>query len=88
VAPVTTRAIVLRGHDYGDSSRIIRFYTEAFGLLSVVAHGATATPLAARFGAAAAPERPGPERPGQGPDLPVRGLPRPVRRDEEEGTGL
>jgi DNA repair protein RecO (recombination protein O) len=39
VAAVTTRAIVLRGHDYGDSSRILRFYTEAFGLLSVVAHG-------------------------------------------------
>jgi DNA repair protein RecO (recombination protein O) len=29
----------LRAHDYGDSSRILRFYTEAFGLLSVVAHG-------------------------------------------------
>ena len=39
MAAVTTRAIVLRGHDYGDSSRIVRFYTEAFGLLSVVAHG-------------------------------------------------
>jgi DNA repair protein RecO (recombination protein O) len=39
MASVTTRAIVLRGHDYGDSSRILRFYTEAFGLLSVVAHG-------------------------------------------------
>ncbi len=39
MAAVTTRAIVLRGHDYGDSSRILRFYTEAFGLLSVVAHG-------------------------------------------------
>ena len=30
---------MLRAHDYGDSSRILRFYTEAFGLLSVVAHG-------------------------------------------------
>ena len=39
MAPVSTRAIVLRGHDYGDSSRILRFYTETFGLLSVVAHG-------------------------------------------------
>ena len=39
MGPVTTRAIVLRAHDYGDSSRILRFYTEAFGLLSVVAHG-------------------------------------------------
>jgi DNA repair protein RecO (recombination protein O) len=39
VAAVGTRAVVLRGHDYGDSSRILRFYTETFGLLSVVAHG-------------------------------------------------
>jgi DNA repair protein RecO (recombination protein O) len=39
VAAVSTRAVVLRAHDYGDSSRILRFYTEAFGLLSVVAHG-------------------------------------------------
>lgn len=39
MAPVSTRAIVLRGHDYGESSRILRFYTETFGLLSVVAHG-------------------------------------------------
>lgn len=30
---------MLRAHDYGDSSRILRFYTEGFGLLSVVAHG-------------------------------------------------
>ena len=39
MAAVGTRAVVLRGHDYGDSSRILRFYTESFGLLSVVAHG-------------------------------------------------
>lgn len=39
MAAVGTRAIVLRGHDYGDSSRILRFYTESHGLLSVVAHG-------------------------------------------------
>ena len=39
MAAVSTRAIVLRAHDYGDSSRILRFYTEGFGLLSVVAHG-------------------------------------------------
>lgn len=39
MAAVATHAIVLRGHDYGDSSRILRFYTEAHGLLSVVAHG-------------------------------------------------
>jgi DNA repair protein RecO (recombination protein O) len=39
VAPVTTRAVVLRGYDYGDSSRILRFYTEDHGVLSVVARG-------------------------------------------------
>jgi recombinational DNA repair protein (RecF pathway) len=39
MAPVTTRAILLRGHDYGDSSRILRFYTQGHGLLSVVARG-------------------------------------------------
>ena len=31
--------MLLRGHDYGDSSRILRFYTESHGLLSVVARG-------------------------------------------------
>jgi len=39
VAPVSTRAVVLRAYDYGDSSRIVRLYTEAHGLLSVVARG-------------------------------------------------
>jgi len=39
VAPVTTSAIVLRAHDYGDSSRILRFYTRDHGLLSVMAKG-------------------------------------------------
>ncbi len=39
MAPVTTRAVLLRGHDFGDSSRILRFYTEGHGLLSVVARG-------------------------------------------------
>jgi DNA repair protein RecO (recombination protein O) len=39
VAPVTTPAILLRAHDYGDSSRILRFYTRDHGLLSVVARG-------------------------------------------------
>lgn len=39
VAPVSTSAVLLRGHDYGDSSRILRFYTEDYGLLSVVARG-------------------------------------------------
>jgi DNA repair protein RecO (recombination protein O) len=39
VAPVRTAAVLLRGHDYGDSSRILRFYTADHGMLSVVAHG-------------------------------------------------
>jgi len=39
VAPVSTSAVLLRAYDYGDSSRILRFYTEAHGLVSVVAKG-------------------------------------------------
>lgn len=39
MAPVGTRAILLRAHAYGDTSRILRFYTESHGLLSVVAKG-------------------------------------------------
>lgn len=39
MAPVRTAAVLLRGHDYGDSSRILRFHTADYGLLSVVAHG-------------------------------------------------
>ncbi len=39
MAPVTTAAVLLRAHDYGDSSRILRFYTEGHGLVSVMAHG-------------------------------------------------
>lgn len=39
MAPVTTRAVLLRGYDYGESSRILRFYTADHGLLSVVARG-------------------------------------------------
>lgn len=39
MAPVSTAAVLLRTHDYGDSSRILRFYTEGHGLLSVMAHG-------------------------------------------------
>jgi DNA repair protein RecO (recombination protein O) len=31
--------VLLRSHDYGDSSRILRFYTRDHGLLSVVARG-------------------------------------------------
>jgi NhaP-type Na+/H+ or K+/H+ antiporter len=43
-------------------------------LLSVLAHGTSAAPLAARYGRSAAAR--GPERDGPVPDLPVRGLPR------------
>jgi DNA repair protein RecO (recombination protein O) len=39
MAPVSTPAVLLRSHDYGDTSRILRFYTEAHGLLSVMARG-------------------------------------------------
>jgi DNA repair protein RecO len=39
MAPVRTPAVLLRGHDYGDTSRILRFYTRDQGLLSVVARG-------------------------------------------------
>lgn len=39
MAPVGTRAILLRAHDYGETSRILRFYTEGHGLLSVMARG-------------------------------------------------
>jgi NhaP-type Na+/H+ or K+/H+ antiporter len=43
-------------------------------LLSVLAHGLTAAPLATRYGHAATSKTPGPGEPV--PDLPVRGLPR------------
>ena len=39
MAPVTTPAVLLRGYDYSDSSRIFRFYTREHGLLSVIAKG-------------------------------------------------
>jgi DNA repair protein RecO (recombination protein O) len=39
VAPIRTEAVLLRAHDYGDTSRILRFYTVDYGLLSVVARG-------------------------------------------------
>ena len=39
MAPLSTPAVLLRAHDYGDSSRILRFYTQAHGLVSVVAKG-------------------------------------------------
>jgi DNA repair protein RecO (recombination protein O) len=39
MAAVRTPAVLLRAHDYGDSSRILRFYTRDHGLVSVVARG-------------------------------------------------
>jgi len=39
MAPIRTAAVLLRAHDYGDTSRILRFYTESHGLLSVMARG-------------------------------------------------
>lgn len=39
MAPVSTAAVLLRSHDYGDTSRILRFYTETHGLLSVMGRG-------------------------------------------------
>jgi DNA repair protein RecO (recombination protein O) len=39
VAPVRTAAVLLRGYDYGDSSRVLRFYTADHGLLSVMGRG-------------------------------------------------
>lgn len=39
MAPLTTRAVLLRAHDYGETSRILRFYTRDRGLLSVMAKG-------------------------------------------------
>jgi len=39
VAAIGTPAVLLRGYDYGDTSRILRFYTLDHGLLSVVARG-------------------------------------------------
>ncbi len=39
MAPITTPGVLLRSHDYGDTSRILRFYTRDHGLLSVMAKG-------------------------------------------------
>lgn len=39
MAAIETAAVLLRSHDYGDSSRILRFYTRDHGLLSVIARG-------------------------------------------------
>jgi DNA repair protein RecO (recombination protein O) len=39
LAPLRTAAVLLRSHDYGDTSKILRFYTRDQGLLSVMARG-------------------------------------------------
>ena len=39
MAPVTTPAVLLRAHAYGETSRSLRFYTLDHGLLSVMARG-------------------------------------------------
>ena len=52
-------------------------------LLSVLAHGLSAGPLATRYGRAAAAR--GPETGGPVPDLPYRGLPRAQRRSTPTG---
>lgn len=39
MAPVSTPAVLLRAHAYGETSRILRFYTRDQGLLSVMARG-------------------------------------------------
>jgi sodium/hydrogen antiporter len=54
--------------------------------LSVLAHGISAAPLAARYGRAAAAR--GPEPGGPVADLPVRGLPRPRDGAHVDGTAV
>ncbi|MEQ8331222.1 MAG: DNA repair protein RecO [Longimicrobiales bacterium] len=39
MAPLTTRAVLLRAYDYGETSRIFRFYTRDRGLLGIMAKG-------------------------------------------------
>ena len=39
MAPLSTPAVLLRAHPYGDTGRILRFYTRDLGQLSVVARG-------------------------------------------------
>ena len=39
MALVNTEAVLLRAHDYRDSSQILRFYTKDYGILSAIAHG-------------------------------------------------
>ena len=40
MALVSTEAVILRSHDYGDTSRILRCYSKDYGLVSVMAKGA------------------------------------------------
>ncbi|MCG6990153.1 MAG: DNA repair protein RecO [Gemmatimonadetes bacterium] len=39
MAPVSTSAVLLRAHPYGETSRVLRFLTEDHGLLGVMAKG-------------------------------------------------
>ena len=39
MSTVTTPAILLRGHPYSESSRVLRFYTQELGLVGVMARG-------------------------------------------------
>lgn len=39
MAPVSTAAVLLRAHPFGETSRILRFYTRDHGLLAVMARG-------------------------------------------------
>ncbi len=39
MAPVTTRAVLLRAYPFGETSRVLRFYTDDRGLMGVVARG-------------------------------------------------
>jgi DNA repair protein RecO (recombination protein O) len=39
MAPVSTNAVLLRAHAYGETSRVLRFLTEDHGLLGVMAKG-------------------------------------------------
>jgi DNA repair protein RecO (recombination protein O) len=39
MAPLSTPAVLLRAHPYGETSRILRFYTRDLGQLSVMARG-------------------------------------------------
>jgi DNA repair protein RecO (recombination protein O) len=53
MAPVTTRALVLKAFPYGESSRILRLLTPDYGMRSAIAKGATGP--RSRFGAALEP---------------------------------